>query len=107
MSKKLDGYVIFVKSHELARILDIPHQQVLKDIREEIVNISKSSLELPDNTFVDRTELDENNLRRNIYLISAYGILLLLPRYGYENYPSKHKLIDLYDKLNVISKSVY
>lgn len=31
MSKKLDGYVIFVKSHELARILDIPHQQVLKD----------------------------------------------------------------------------
>lgn len=107
MSKKLDGYSIFVKSHELARILDIPHQQVLKDIREEIVNISKSSLELPDNTFVDRTELDENNLRRNIYLISVYGILLLLPRYGYENYPSKHKLIDLYNKLNVISKSVH
>ena len=107
MSKKLDGYSIFVKSHELARILDIPHQQVLKDIREEIVNISKSSIELPDNTFVDRTELDENNLRRNIYLISAYGILLLLPRYGYENYPSKHKLVDLYDKLNVISNSVH
>ena len=107
MSKKLNGYGIFVKSHELAKILDIPHQQVLKDIKEEIVNMSKSSIELPDNTFVDRTELDENNLRRNIYLISAYGILLLLPRYGYENYPSKHKLIDLYNKLNVISKSVY
>ena len=107
MSKKLDGYSIFVKSHELARILDIPHQQVLKDIREEIVNISKSSLELPDNTFVDRTELDENNLRRNIYLISTHGILLLLPRYGYENYSSRQKLIDLYNKLNVISKSVY
>ena len=107
MSKKLDGYSIFVKSHELARILDIPHQQVLKDITEEKVNMSKFSIELPDNTFVDRTELDENNLRRNIYLISAYGILLLLPRYGYENYPSKHKLIDLYNKLNMISKSVY
>lgn len=106
MSKKLDGYSIFVKSHELARILDITHQQVLKDIREEIVNISKSSLELPDNTFVDRTELDENDERRNIYLISTHGILLLLPRYGYENYTSRHKLIDLYNKLNVISKSV-
>lgn len=107
MSKKLNGYGIFVKSHELAKILDIPHQQVLKDIKEEIVNMSKFSIELPDNTFVDRTELDENNLRRNIYLISTDGILLLLPRYGYENYRSKHKLIDLYKKLIVISKSVY
>lgn len=107
MSKELNGYGIFVKSHELAKILDIPHQQVLKDIREELTNISKFSIELPDNTFVDRTELDENNLRRNIYLISAYGLLLLLPRYGYENYHSKHKLIDLYKKLIVISKSVY
>ena len=80
MSKKLNGYSIFVKSHELAKILDIPHQQVLKDIREEIVNMSKFSIELPEHPFVDRTELDENNLRRNIYLISAYGILLLLPR---------------------------
>ena len=107
MSKKLNGYGIFVKSHELAKILNIPHQQVLKDIKEEIVNTSKFSIELPDNTFVDRTELDENNLRRNIYLISAEGILLLLPRYGYENYTSKHKLIDLYNKLTIISKSVY
>lgn len=107
MPKKINGYSIFVKSHELARILDIPHQQVLKDIKEEIVNTSKSSIELPENTFVDRTELDENNLKRNIYLISADGILLLLPRYGYENYLSKHKLIDLYKKLTVISKSLY
>ena len=106
MSKKLNGYGIFVKSHELAKILNIPHQQVLKDIKEELINTSKFSIELPDNTFVDRTELDENNLRRNIYLISAYGILLLLPRYGYENYRSKHKLIDLYNKLNEISESV-
>ena len=101
MSKKLNGYGIFVQSHELAKILNIAHQQVLKDIKEEIVNMSKFSIELPDNTFVDRTELDENNLRRNIYLISAYGILLLLP-----NYRSKHKLIDLYNKLNEISESV-
>ncbi len=107
MSKKLDGYSILVKSYELAKILDIPHRQVLNDIKEEIVNASKSSIDLPENIFIDRVETDENGYKRNIYLISNDGILFLLPRYGYENYTSRRKLIDLYNKLNVISKSVY
>lgn len=93
---------VFIKSYELAKILDISDNQILRDIKEEIVNVSKSSIELPENIFIDRIETDEKGYKRNIYLISVDGILFLLPRYGNTNYVLRHRLTMLYKKMKSI-----